>query len=209
MAGDVLRRAVHGRRVDHAAARSEEGTHHLTQASRATGSLPTLNVIQVSRPTAGMTSLLEGILRVMGWSGWACPVDGSPNAAPAASSASTLRRSGLIVAWLSSELSAWVRELRLRTKAKACDEKDCRTGQKQTKSGILVNGVAVRPSRRCNVAGRRKRKSPLMIPSMSKSSARFTSVGLPGCDSESFRAAYFRYVSCMHVVCGRLRPAIF
>ena len=51
------------------------------QASRAAGSLPTLNVIHAPRPTTGMASPLEGIFRVMGAADWASATDGRPRVA--------------------------------------------------------------------------------------------------------------------------------
>src|SRR5215471_10093652 len=46
------------------------------QASRATGSSPTLNVIQLPRPTAGSASPVEGIGRVRIARGGACANEG-------------------------------------------------------------------------------------------------------------------------------------
>ena len=70
-----LRRAIHGRTVDHPAARLEERAHDLGALLAQHGSSPTLNVIQVPRPTTGSRSPVEGILRNPG------PTDSATHAA--------------------------------------------------------------------------------------------------------------------------------
>ena len=58
-----LRRAIHRRGIDHAAARLEEGAMTSAHSSLSSGSSPTLKVIQVPSPTIGKASRLEGMSR--------------------------------------------------------------------------------------------------------------------------------------------------
>src|SRR3990170_390360 len=91
---------------------SKKAAMTVVHSSRSTGSFPTLNVIHVPRPIAGINSPVDGIRRVIGWTGWARGERrGTVAAARAIPAVRTTRRVGWwylikcsrLVRWLGSD----------------------------------------------------------------------------------------------------------